>query len=122
MSIKYLSLKWKLAVPIILMASVGIIIVIFATASNMRRIVIDELIHTTLPGYRDTILNSLTTMMITGNIKEAKGPFFEQMKNIANVRVSRAGSLDKDYGKGGTDQYANDDIEKKVIEKGTERI
>ncbi len=75
MSINELSLKWKLAVPIILMASVGIIIIIFTATSNMRRIVIDELRHTTLPGYRDTILNSLTTMMITGNIREAKGPF-----------------------------------------------
>src|SRR5208283_1488738 len=122
MSIKYLSLKWKLAVPIILMASVGIIIVIFATASNMRRIVIDELIHTTLPGYRDTILNTLTTMMITGNIKEAKGPFFEQMKNIADIRIMRNNIVDKDFGKGGTDEYANDAIEKEVIGKGSERI
>src|SRR5208283_2122049 len=122
MSIKYLSLKWKLAVPIILMASVGIIIVNFATASNMRRIVIDELIHTTLPGYRDTILNSLTTMMITGNIKEAKGPFFEQMKNIANVRIMRSDAVDKDFGKGGADEYPNNDIEKEVMKKGGERI
>ncbi len=122
MSIKYVSLKWKMAVPIILMASVGIIIVIFTTANNMRRIVIDEVIHTTLPGYRDTILNTLTTMMITGNIKEAKVPFFEQMKNIADVRILRTDTLDKDYGRGGADEYAGDDIEKEVIKKGGGRI
>ncbi|MGD0281668.1 MAG: bacteriohemerythrin [Dissulfurispiraceae bacterium] len=122
MSIKKLSLKWKLAIPIILTASVGIIIIIFTATSNMKRVVIDELRHTTLPGYRDTILNSLTTMMITGNIREAKGPFLEQMKNIADVRIMRSDTLDKDKGKGGADEYANDDIEKEVIEKGSERI
>ncbi|HAK88115.1 MAG: hypothetical protein A2077_02920 [Nitrospirae bacterium GWC2_46_6] len=122
MNIKDMSLKWKVAVPIIAMVSVGIIITIIVTTSNTRRIVIDEAQHTTLPGYRDTVLNTLTTMMITGNVKDAKGPFLEQMKNIVDLRVIRTDTLDKDYGKGGPDEYAKDDIEKKVIENGNEQV
>ncbi|MBF0560294.1 MAG: HAMP domain-containing protein, partial [Nitrospirae bacterium] len=122
MSIRDLSIKWKVAVPIMLLTFVGIIIIIFTATSNMKRMVIDDVSRTTLPGYRDTILNALTTMMITGNIKEAKGLFLQQMKNIADVRIMRSDTLDKDYGKGGTDEYADDDIEKEVIKKGAERI
>jgi X-X-X-Leu-X-X-Gly heptad repeat protein len=82
----------------------------------------DEIRQTTLPAYRDTVLNALTTMMIAGNYKEAKVPFVEQMMHIADIRIIRTDSLDKDYGKGRHDEYARDDIEKEVINKGTERI
>ncbi len=61
-------------------------------------------------------------MMIAGNYKEAKGPFVEQMTHIADVRIIRADSLDKDYGKGRPDEYAKDDIEREVIRKGADRI
>lgn len=122
MSIKELSLKWKLVVPVILMVSAGIIIIILTATSSMKRIVIDEVSSTTLSGYRDTILNALTTMMITGTIREAEGPFCEQMKNIANVRILRSTTLDKACGKAGADGCYGDDIEKSVMENGKERI
>ena len=122
MNIKDLSLTWKVAIPLIIMVSVGITITIFVTTGNTRRIVMDEARQTTLPAYRDTVLNTLTTMMILGNIKEAKGPFFEQMTHIADIRVIRTDNLDKVFGKGGPDEYAQDDIEKEVINKGAEQI
>ena len=112
---KYLSIKWKLAIPIVLISSATIIIIIFTATSNLKRVVVDEVSRSTLSGYRDTILNALTTMMITNNIKEAKGPFLEQMKNIADIRIIRTYYLDKEYGKGGTDQHIPDDIEKEAI-------
>ncbi len=122
MSIRDLSLKWKVAVPMIIMVACGIIITVFVTTINTKRIVIAEVRHSTLQGYRDTILNTLTTMMLTGNIKDAKGPFLEQMTHIVDVRIIRTDALDKDYGKGAENEYAKDDIEKAVIEKGSERI
>ena len=122
MNIKDLSLKWKVAVPMIILIAAGIIATVFVTTINTKRIVIAEVRHSTLEGYRDTILNTLTTMMITGNVKDAKGPFLEQMTHIADVRIIRTDALDKDYGKGAENEYAKDDVEKAVIEKGIERI
>ena len=122
MNFRDLSLRWKIALPIIIFVTVGIIISISLITANSRRIVMDEVGQTTLPAYRDTVLNALTTMMIAGNFKEAKGPFVEQMTHIADVRIIRTDSLDKDYGKGGPDEYAKDDIERAVVTKGTERI
>jgi methyl-accepting chemotaxis protein len=122
MNIKDVSMRWRVAVPIIVMITAGIIITVFVITGNTERVLIDEAKKATLPAYRDTVLNALTTMMITGNSREAKGPFIEQMTHIADVRVIRSDSLDKDYGKGQPGDYAKDDIEKEVIQRGTERI
>ena len=122
MNLKDVSLKNKVMVPIAVMVTVGIVITIFVTTGKTRSIVIDEAKHTALAGFRDTVLNTLTTMMITGNIKEAKSPFLEQMSHIADVHVIRAEVLDKDYGKGKPEEYPKDEIEREVVEKGMERI
>jgi X-X-X-Leu-X-X-Gly heptad repeat protein len=122
MKINDLPLRWKVAVPIIIFVTAGIIITVSVNTVNSKGIVIDEVQQSTLPAYRDTVLNALTTMMIAGNYKEAKGPFVEQMTHIADVRIIRTDSLDKDYGKGRPEEYAKDDIEKEVIQKGVERI
>ncbi len=60
MNIKDLSLRWKIAAPIILFVALGIIISVTVTTANARRIVMDEVRNTTLPAYRDTVLNALT--------------------------------------------------------------
>jgi X-X-X-Leu-X-X-Gly heptad repeat protein len=122
MNINDLFMRWKIAVPVIIFVTVGIIITVSVNTANSKHIVMDEVSQTTLPAYRDTVLNALTTMMITGNIKEAKGPFVEQMTHIADVRMIRTDSLDKDYGKGRPEEYAKDDIEKEVVQKGVERV
>lgn len=122
MNTKNFSLKWKLTLPIVLMVSAAIIVIILGATNDMKQIAIEEVSSTTLPNCRDTILNALTTMMITGNIREGKIPFFEQMKNIADVKVMRAAALDKEHGRGGTDEYDSDDVEKEVMEKGNERV
>ncbi len=122
MKITDISLRWKIAVPLIVFVSVGIIISVFVTTANSRRIVMNEVRETTLPAYRDTVLNALTTMMIAGNYQEAKRPFIEQMTHIADVRIIRANVLDRDYGQGRPDEYAKDDLEKDVLQKGAERI
>jgi methyl-accepting chemotaxis protein len=84
--------------------------------------IVDEIKHSTLSGYLDTVLNSLTTMMIAGNMKESKEHFLEQMQSIADFRVIRSGILDKDYGKEDAKYYASDPVEKEVIETGKERV
>jgi methyl-accepting chemotaxis protein len=117
-----MSIKKRVAAPIIGMVVIGVIITTFMTISKSRQLVIDEATTGTMHGYRDTVLNALTTMMISGTIKEYKTSFLEQMRSIAEVRVIRAESLDTDFGKGGSDDYAKDEIEKEVIKKGEEKI
>ncbi len=112
MNLKDVSLKSKIMVPVTVMVAVGIIITIIVTTGKTKSIVIDEAKHTTLAGFRDTVLNTLTTMMITGNFKEAKSPFLEQMSHIADVHVIRAEVLDKEYGKGKPEEYPKDAIAK----------
>ena len=115
-------MKKKVIAPIIGMVITWLIITTFVTISKTRQIVIDEAANGTMLGYRDTVLNALTTMMISGTIRKYKTTFLEQMGNIADTRVIRTHSLDKDYGKGGPDDYAKDEIEREVITKGKEKI
>lgn len=122
MKINDISLKWKLALPIILSVAVGIVITTVVTMYKTKTIVVNEVKNSTLTGYRDTILDMLTTMMSAGVIKETKGPFLEQMKNIADIRIVRSEILDKDYGRGDPGDYASDSIEKEVLAKGVEKV
>ena len=117
-----MSIKKKVVAPIIGMVIIGLIITTFVTISKSRQLVIDAAATGTMRGYRDTVLNALTTMMISGTIKEYKTTFLQQMRSIADVRVIRTDSVDKDYVKGGSDDYAKDQIEKEVITKGKEKI
>ncbi|MBI5634162.1 MAG: CZB domain-containing protein [Nitrospirae bacterium] len=122
MDLKHVSIKWKTAMPIILLIAVGIVATIFVTGSRTEKIVIDEVKNSALKGYRDTVLNALTTMMIEGDYKKSEKAFLEQMKQIVDLKVSRAESLDRDFGKADAGGYASDTIEKEVINTGREHI
>ncbi|RJQ13664.1 MAG: HAMP domain-containing protein [Nitrospiraceae bacterium] len=122
MDLKNISLRWKIAAPVIAAIIVGTVIVIAVTTARTRQIVIDEAKTTALNGYRDTVLNALTTMMIMGKFREAEKPFYEQMKHIADIRLIRSEALDKEFGNGLPDEYPRDETEKDVLEKGIEQI
>ena len=122
MDINNLSIRWKVAGPIILSVAVGIAITVFFTGYKTESIVVNEVKNSTLKGYRDTVLNSLTTLMYAGDFREQKGSFLEQMKNIVDLRVIKAEVLDKDYGRSDAKDYAADPLEKEVLEKGIEKI
>jgi len=117
-----MSLRWQIALPLIALVILGITITIYVTLDKTKEIVIEEAKTTTLNGYRDTVINALTTMMLNGSIKESKGPFLEQMTHIIDLRVFRADSLDEAFGKASPDEYAADDMEKEVLEKGIQHI
>ncbi len=59
-NLKSLSLKFKLTAPIIFLVAVGIVAMTIVAGYETRLIVIREVEHSTLEGYRDTILNTLT--------------------------------------------------------------
>ena len=122
MNLRNISIKWMVAIPIIVTFTAGIAVTVFFTGYKTKAIVVNEIKSSTLSGYRDTVLNSLTSMMMAGNMKETKGPFIEQMQNIVALRVIRSEVLDKDYGRGNDKDYASDTDEKEVLERGVERI
>ncbi len=120
--LKSLSLKFKLTAPIIILVVVGIAVMTIIARDKTEQIVFREVEHSTLEGYRDTVLNALTTMMLGNNFKEAKGPFLEQMQNIIDLKMIRSEVLDQEYGRGDIKDYASDPLEKEVIKSGTGRV
>ncbi|RJQ19409.1 MAG: methyl-accepting chemotaxis protein [Nitrospiraceae bacterium] len=122
MNMNNLSLKWKVAIPLIVAVFIGVIITVIITTGKTKNIVIDEVKSTTFKGYRDTVLNALTTMMVSGDFKTSKGAFLEQMSHIADVRVIRSNALDKDFGRGASEEYSRDAAERETIEKAREQI
>ena len=122
MQLRDISLKWKLSVPIILLIIIGASISSFITGYKTESIVMREVEDSTLDGYRDTILNTLTTMMLANNIKETRGPFIEQMQHFVDLKVLRSENVDKDMGKGDAKDYDADALDKEVLETGKGRI
>jgi methyl-accepting chemotaxis protein len=122
MQLRDISIKWKLSAPIILLIIIGVTISTLVTGYKTESIVLHEVEHSTLTGYRDTILNTLTTMMLAGDIKETKRPFIEQMQHFVDLRVLRSPNVDKDMGKGDANDYATDALDKEVLETGKERV
>ncbi len=89
-----------------------------------KAIVIEEIKHSGLEGYRDTVLNALTTMMINGNYGASQEPFLDQMKKIADVKVMRTDNVDRDFPteRGNSYNYPTDEIEKLVVTRGVEQV
>lgn len=117
-----MSIKNKVAAPIIGMVIIGLIITTFVTIIKSKEMVIDEATTGTMHGDRDTVLNAMTTAMVNGNIKEFKTPFLDQMKSIADIRVIRGDAVDKDFGKGSPDDYPKNEVEKEVLGNGEEKV
>ncbi|TAN46000.1 MAG: chemotaxis protein [Nitrospirae bacterium] len=122
MDLRDISIKWKTAIPIIIANVAMLVITILVTGHFAREIVLEEVKRATNPAYSDTVINALTTFMVGGNYKESEKLFIEQMKHIGDIRVIRAESLDKEYGKRDADHYAKDEIEKEVISKGVQKV
>ncbi|HEX8949315.1 MAG TPA: methyl-accepting chemotaxis protein [Dissulfurispiraceae bacterium] len=124
MRLKDLSLRWKTAVPIIFCIAIGVAFTILFTGYKTKEIVLDEIRTSSLEGYRDTVLNSLTAMMFAGNYKDSKEHFLDQMKKISDIKVMRAASVDKDFGQdnGKGDNRPSDAVEREVVEKGVTRV
>ncbi len=124
MKVTNLPLRWQTALPIISVIAIGIAVTILVTGYKTKDIVFDEIKHSVLEGYRDTVLNALTTMMIAGNYHESRDRFLEQMEKIAEVKVVRSGNVDKDYAPSSDKkyEYPSDALEKEAVEKGVSQV
>jgi methyl-accepting chemotaxis protein len=117
-----ISLKWKTTVPIILAIAIGVVATVIITGITTRQIVLKDVKNTTLPGYRDSVLNSLTTMMIAGNYKESRDRYIEQMKQVAELRIIKADGIVNKPGNAGAADLAKDETERDVLAGGVEKI
>ncbi|MDA8172941.1 MAG: methyl-accepting chemotaxis protein [Nitrospiraceae bacterium] len=119
-----ISLKWKTAVPIIIFVAIGVLAMVFVTGYKTKKIVLEQERNSTLHGYRDTVLNALTTMMLSGDFNRQEAKFLDQMKNIADLRVVRGQSLNGQFGAGDGDSYhpAPDSQEAEVLRTGMEKV
>ncbi|MBF0593265.1 MAG: methyl-accepting chemotaxis protein [Nitrospirae bacterium] len=119
---KQMSISTKTLAPLILVTAIGIIINITISVMLSRYLVIEEIKRGAIKGYKDTVLNALTTMMLSGCIKDSKNAFLEQMLNIVNIKVVRSEALDKDFGKAEASEYASDQVERDVISSAKESV
>ncbi|MDA8083032.1 MAG: methyl-accepting chemotaxis protein [Nitrospiraceae bacterium] len=119
-----LSIRWKTAIPIIIFISFGVLLTIYVTGVKTRSIVLDEIRESSLERLRDTVLNSLTTMMLTGDYAKSETAFLGQMQKVSDIKVLRAESVNKDFAtvESGSHQQPSDSLEREVLEKGVERI
>lgn len=124
LNLNTVSLRWQIALPIILLVTIGMAVTFTVMGFKTKNIVFEEIKHSGLEGYRDTVLNALTTMMITGNYGASLESFLEQMKKIADVKVVRTDNVDRDFpaGQGKSYNYPSDAIEKEVVTQGVERV
>jgi len=114
-------LRWKTTIPIIFFIAFGVIMTTIVTGIKTKEIVLEEIKSSTLAGYRDSVLNSLTIMMTKGGgYEEAKDQYLRQMKERVDLRVVRGIALDT-AGSGRSVQTI-DDVQKDVITKGVERV
>ncbi len=56
------SIRWKTAIPIILVISVGVLLTVIITGLKTKEIVLDELKQSSMMRVSDTVLNSLVAI------------------------------------------------------------
>jgi len=116
-------LRWKATIPVIVAIAFGVVATIVVTGIATKKIVLEEVKNSTLPGFRDSTLNSLAMMMAGQNYQEQKSQYLEQMKHVTELRVIRADSVHtKNSGEGSSDTLPKDDVEREVLTKGTEKV
>lgn len=115
-------LRWKATIPIILAIAFGVIATVIVTGFATRWIVLEEVKSSTLPGLRDSAMNSLFMMMTAKNYKEQRDFYLEQMSKKTELRLISSNSLDKGSGIGSTGINKPNDVESEVLSKGAEKI
>ena len=116
------SLRWKLIIPIVTCVAIGVMATVFVTGYSARRVVVAEIEKSTMIKLRDTVLLSITSMMSGADIARNVDSFIAQMKKTADLRIIRSPSLDKDFGKGGAEDYAKDTYEQEALDKGVSKV
>lgn len=116
-------LRWKATLPVIVAISLGVIATIIVTGYATKKIVLEEIKSSTIPGFRDSTINALAMMMEQKDYQDQKSQYFREMKHLAELKVVRSSSFQtKGNEKTSSDNLAIDDIERDVLTKGTEKV
>jgi methyl-accepting chemotaxis protein len=107
---------------VVVVVSIGVIVSVIVTGYTMRFIVIQEVEKSTLEMTRDTVLNALTTMMMSNEIKRANELFIDQMKTIVDLKVIRSDKINEQYNTVAEKGSKKDDIQAEVLDKGETKI
>lgn len=123
MTVQNLSIRWKIALPIIAAITIGITFSIIVTGVRTRQIVLEEMAQSALGGHRDGVLNSLTTLMTTGTYAASKEHYLSQMKQIADIRVLQSALVARDFPDSSrTAGLSADALEQEVLAQGKEKV
>ncbi|MBF0563652.1 MAG: methyl-accepting chemotaxis protein [Nitrospirae bacterium] len=122
MQIKNWSLSMKTCVPILLIMAVGAFLNTGIANVLTKRMVVDEIKNGAIMGYKNTVLDAITSMMVAGSFKEAKDPFLQQLRSMIDIRVIRSEAVDATFGKGKPEDYNQDDVEREVMRTGKEQV
>ncbi|MBF0458828.1 MAG: methyl-accepting chemotaxis protein [Nitrospirae bacterium] len=122
MKIRNWSLATKTCVPIVIIVLFGVILNLWIADGLIRNMVVEEIKNGAITGYKNTVLDAITSMMVAGNFKEAKEPFLQQLKKVIDLRVVRSEAIDASFGKGKPGDYPEDDLEREVMRTGKEKV
>ncbi len=115
LDLKDFSLKWKTAIPIIIFVALGVLVTIFVTGYETKDIILQQEEHSTLQGYRVTVIDALAEMMGSADFNAQEARFIGNMKNIMDLRVVRGSGVASQYGQGPT---VPDKTEQEVLDSG----
>lgn len=117
---KGVSLKWKAILPIAVLVVATTLAAIIYSGARTREIIYDEVFNSSVIGYKNIVLNALTSMMVGQDFRDSKAKFLKQMSYVGDIRIIRARSLDAQFEPASTDEYPRDEIESRVIKTGVE--
>ncbi len=121
MGIRNISIKWKTAIPIGVLLVVFFLGTVLLMGSMMRRVMMDEVLNTSVKGHSETVLKALNSMMSYDDYHPRKQEFLRHIRNSAEVRVIRARALDRQFPKAPEASYPAGPDERWVIEQGMHR-
>ncbi|MCK4910482.1 MAG: methyl-accepting chemotaxis protein, partial [Thermodesulfovibrionales bacterium] len=122
MRIRDISIKWKTAVPIGALLTVFTLGIVLVMGSMVRRIVMDEVLDSSVKGHSETVLMALSTMMSEGDYHARKDEFIRHISHSADVRIIRARALDRQFPKTPDKDYPTGPDEQWVIDNNSQRI
>jgi methyl-accepting chemotaxis protein len=117
-----MKLRWKTTIPIIFFICIGVTMTILVTGFKTRQIVLEELKSSTLPGYRDSVLSSITMMMGGKNYMQSRDDYLGQMKQVADLSIVGSGALKNLRWAASGGNTPPDELQKDVIASGVGKV
>jgi methyl-accepting chemotaxis protein len=122
MAINDLSIKWKTAVPVAVIFIVFSMLSVILMGSMTRRVVVEEVLDSSVKGYSETVLRALSALMSEEDYSSSKQEFLKHMRHYAEIRIIRAKAMDAQYGTVASSSYPSDPDERRVVDSGDRKV